>query len=340
MLSFPSTRVVRALLLAVVVLAGCSKASAGKRVGDSEQTVLRYQAYPTLVGFPELAEDLGYLEGLKLEYVGTTISGPQNIQAVVTGDVEFGGAFNGAVVKLAATKAPMRAVIAYYGTDSQQFTGFYTLPDSPIRHAKDLIGKRVAVNTVGAHAEFTILEYLSRAGLSAEQAKSVQLVVLPPGTSEQALREKQVDVAGMQTILYEKAKPRGELRLLFSDLQLFGNFNAGSIVMHERFIEKNPNTVRKFVQGTAKAIEWARSHPRDEVIARFEKIVKTKRGPSEDVSQFAYWRTTSIATPGGKMGDIDFQRWIDWLVRDGQLEKGQVVARDVYTNEFQSSAGR
>lgn len=318
----------------------CSKASATKRSGEGEQRVLRYQAYPTLVGFPELAEDLGFLGPLKLEYVGTTISGPQNIQAVVTGDVEFGGAFNGAIVKLAAAEAPMKAVIAYYGSDQENFSGFYTLPGSPIQRPRDLLGKRVAVNTVGAHAEFTIREYLRRGGVSAEEARQVQLVVLPPGTSEQALREGQVDVAAMQTILYEKAMPRGPLRLLFSDHQLFGDFNAGSLVMRKSFIEQNPDTVRRFVEGTAKAIEWARKSPREEVIGRFEKIVKNKRGPSEDVTQFRYWRSTTIATPGGRITDLDFQRWIDWLVRDGQLAEGQLRARDLYTNEFQQGAAR
>jgi hypothetical protein len=35
------------------------------------------------------------------------------------------------------------------------------------------------------------------------------------------------------------------------------------------------------------------------------------------------------------MADGDLQRWIDWLVEDGQLTPGQVVARALYTNEFQ-----
>ena len=325
-------------LLVAALVCACSKAAATKGVGQEQQT-LRYQAYPTLVGFPELAEDLGFLAPLKLQYVGSTISGPQNIQSVATRDVDFGGAFNGAIVKLAVAKAPIKAVVAYYGTDRDALSGFYTLPDSPIKNAKDLLGKKIAVNTLGAHSEFTIREYLSRQGLTSEQARQVQLVVLPPGNSEQALREKQVDVAAMQTILYEKAKPRGELRLLFSDHELFGDFNAGSLVMHQRFIQENPSTVRTFIQATAKAIEWARSHPRDEVIARLEKVMK-KRGANEDVSQLKYWRTPSVASAGGRISDVDFQRWIDWLVKDGQLAADQVSARDLYTNEFQDRAAR
>ena len=80
--------------------------------------------------FPELAEDLGLLAPIKLDYVGNTISGPQDIQTVVTGDTDFGGAFNGAVIKLIAAKAPVKSVIGYYGTDENTWQGYYVLENS------------------------------------------------------------------------------------------------------------------------------------------------------------------------------------------------------------------
>jgi ABC-type nitrate/sulfonate/bicarbonate transport system substrate-binding protein len=326
------------LLVGLVALAltACSKASATKRGDGYETLVLRYQAYPTMVGFPELAEDLGYLAPLKLKYLGTTISGPAQIQAVATGDTDFGGAFNGAIVKLIAAKAPIKAVIAYYGSDAESYSAFYALPDSPIRIAKDLIGKKIAVNTIGAHAEFSIREFLARGGLTDAEQKQVAMVVLPPANGEQALREKQVDLASMQTILYEKAKERGELRPVFSDVSLFGPFNAGSLVMINRFIEENPNTVRKFVEATGKAIEWARTTPRAEVIERLTKVMK-KRNSADDPSLLKYWKTPTVWSKQGRLSDEDFQRWIDWLVKDGQLKRGQIEPRDLYTNEFQAA---
>jgi ABC-type nitrate/sulfonate/bicarbonate transport system substrate-binding protein len=329
------SRVSRLVVLCLgFALVACSKASATKRGDGYETTVLRYQAYPTMVGFPELAEDLGYLAPIKLKYVGGTISGPQNIQAVATGDVEFGGAFNGAIVKLIAAKAPIKAVIAYYGSDAQTFSGFYTLPGSPIQGAKDLIGKKIAVNTIGAHAEFSLREFLSRGGLTEAQQKQVAMVILPPANGEQTLREKQVDVAAMQTTLADRAAERGELQLLFSDYQLFGAFNAGSLVMTNRFIAENPNTVRKFIEATGKAIEWARNTPRAEVIERMIKVVHA-RNPADDTTQFKYWKTPTVWSQNGKLSDRDFLPWIDWLIKDGQIAKGQIQPRDLYTNEFQ-----
>ena len=132
-----------------------------------EKTEIRYQGWAGQVTFTELAEDLGYLAPLKLKWVGNTISGPQDIQTVVTGDIDIGGAFYGAIIKLIAAKAPIKAVVGYYGSDDNTYNGYYVKEDSPIKTARDLIGKKVAVNTLGAHLEFVLREYLARNGLSA-----------------------------------------------------------------------------------------------------------------------------------------------------------------------------
>ncbi|MGX1073589.1 ABC-type nitrate/sulfonate/bicarbonate transport system substrate-binding protein [Bradyrhizobium elkanii] len=174
-----------------------------------EKTEIRYQGWAGQVTFTELAEDLGYLAPLKLKWVGNTISGPQDIQTVVTGDIDVGGAFYGAIIKLIAAKAPIKAVVGYYGSDANTYYGYYVKDDSPIKTARDLIGKKVAVNTLGAHLEFVLREYLARNGLGAGEAKQVTLVAVPPVTGEQALRQGQVEVSALSGVLRDKALERG-----------------------------------------------------------------------------------------------------------------------------------
>ncbi|MES1186079.1 MAG: ABC transporter substrate-binding protein, partial [Myxococcales bacterium] len=327
-----------ALLLLALLTVACARREAPRQAaadGSSspEKLVLRCQGFTGQVTFPELAEDLGFLAPIKLDYVGNTISGPQDIQTVVTGDVDYGGAFNGAIIKLIAAKAPVKGVIGYYGTDENTWLGYYVLEDSPIKTARDLIGRKIGVNTVGAHAEFILREYLARNGLSRAEADQVTLVVVPPVTSEQALRQHQIDVAGLQNILRDKALSRGGIRKLFSDFDLYGKFTAGSYVFTLSFMRDNPNTVKKFVSAVARAIEWARSHPREEVIARYTAIIQ-RRHRSEDASAIPYWRSTGIAEPGGVIRSSEFQVWLDWLVKSGQLAPGQVRITDLYSNEF------
>lgn len=320
---------------ALALLVACSESSSPKAHPEGYETLeLRYEGSTNNVTFPELAEDLGYLAPVKLKYIGNnSTGGPHSIQTVVTGDTDFGSSFNGAIIKLIAAGAPIRAVLASYGTDERTFSGFYTLEGNPVRSARDLIGKKVAMNTLGAHAEFSLRDYLRRNGLTPAEAAQVMMVVLPPVNCELALRNHQVDLASFSVLLRDKALERGGIRMLFSDYEVHGAFNAGSFVMSKRFITENPNTARKFVQGVGRAIQWARTSPREQVIARYESIVK-KRGRNEDASVLRYWKSTGISTDYGELAERHFKLWVDWLVADGQLEPGQLQLRDLYTNSL------
>ncbi len=319
------------VLASAVALSGFGGAASGATPGK-EVTELRYQGSVGAVTLPELAADLGYLGNVTLKWIGNTISGPQDIQAATTGDTDFGGAFNGAIIKLEAHHAPIKAVVSYYGVDAQSYNGFYVLDGSPITSARDLIGKKVGMNTLGAHSEAVLRTYLRRGGLSEDQAKQVTEVVVPPVNTEQSLREHQIDVAVLGGTLRDRALARGGIHPLFSDYQLLGTFSAGCYVFRTDFIRKNPDTVRTFVTGVAKAIEWARTQPRATVIAEFEKILRA-RHRNEDDTQLRYWKSYGIAGKGGVIADREFQTWIDWLHGDGELTQ-QLKLADLFTNEF------
>jgi ABC-type nitrate/sulfonate/bicarbonate transport system substrate-binding protein len=324
------------LSVTVVVLGtACRNADASRHgrapTEATELLELRYLAVPGTVSPPELAEELGYLAPVKLLYVSSTNSGPQSIQTAVTGDVDFGSAFNGAILKLIAAKAPITAVVGSYGVDDLIWGGYYVTEDSPVKTARDLIGKTVAVNTVGAHQEFVLKEYLGRNGLSQDEIKQVTLVALPPINAEQALRQGQTDVAVLTSIFRDRAVERGGLRLLVSDRELFGSFTAGSYVMRNDFIAKHPKTAKKFVEAVGKAIEWSKTTPREQVLERFRKVI-AKRKRNEDTSVVSYWHSYGVADPRGRIQPKEFQIWIDWMLRTGELRPGQVELTRVYTN--------
>ncbi|WP_239380162.1 ABC transporter substrate-binding protein [Frankia sp. CIT1] len=322
-----------ASLLAVTALAAaaCGGGNSGASAG-SEQTELRYQGSVGQVTPAELAADLGYLGPITLKWIGNTISGPQDIQAAATGDTDFGGAFNGAVIKLVAAGAPIKAVISYYGVDKDSYIGYYVRDGSPITSAKDLIGKKIGMNTLGAHLEAVLDTYLKQQGLSADEVKQVVPTVVPPVNTEQALRAGQIDVAALGGILRDKALERGGIHPLFSDFALYGTFSAGTVVLRKDFIAKNPRTTKQFVDGVARALEWAKTTPRAEVVARFEQIID-KRGRQEDKTAIKFWKSYGVAGQGGLIQDTDFTRWIDFLRGRGELKK-DVALTDLYTNEF------
>jgi ABC-type nitrate/sulfonate/bicarbonate transport system substrate-binding protein len=323
-------------MLVVTAAAGAATAACGTAAGSSgakRTTTLRYQGSVGQVTPPELAQDLGYLGEVELKWVGNTISGPQDIQSAATGQTDFGGAFNGAVVKLQAAGAPITSVIGYYGVDKDQYGGFYVPDDSPIKDARDLTGKKVGMNTLGAHYEAVLDIYLQRNGFSAADIKKVEPLVVPPINTEQSLRQKQIDVGVLSGIFRDKALATGELRKLFSDYDLLGAFTGGTYVFRDDFIKRNPETVRAFTAGVAKAIEWARTTPREQVIARFTKIIRT-RGRNENADSLKYWKSYGVAGKGGVMAGKEFTTWITWLEQQGQVPKGKVKLGDLYTNKF------
>ncbi|GGO87870.1 ABC transporter substrate-binding protein [Wenjunlia tyrosinilytica] len=316
----------------------CGTASAERSAGGKGETKkLRYQGSVGAVTLPELAQDLGYLGDVKLDWVGNTISGPQDIQSAATGQTDFGGAFNGAVVKLAAAGSPIKAVIGYYGADKDAYSGFYVLQDSSVHGPRDLIGKKVGMNTLGAHSEAMLDIYLQRHGVSGKEIAKVEPLVVPPVNTEQSLRKKQIQVAVLGGILRDKALASGGIRRLFTDYELLGAFTAGTYVMTEKFIERNPTTVKTFVTGVAKAIEWSRRTPREEVVARMTDIVN-KRGRNEDAKALQFWKSFGVADTGGRISDKEFSLWIDWLEKRGEIKKGQVKLSEIYTNEFNGLA--
>jgi ABC-type nitrate/sulfonate/bicarbonate transport system substrate-binding protein len=332
----PLLGVAAAVVLALAVT-GCggNAQAGGQPAGDTEVKELRYQGSANNVGLPELAADLGYLGDIKLTWVGNTISGPQDIQSAATNQTDFGGAFAGAVVKLIEAGAPVTAVVNYYGEDAKTFNGLYVKADSPIKSARDLIGKKIAVNTLGAHSEAVINSYLSKNGLSQDEIKQVQLVVLAPNDTEEALRRGQVDVGSLGGVLQDHAVAAGGLRSLFNDYELFGTFAGGQYVLRNDFIEKNPTTARTFATGVAKAIKWETETPRDQVIARFKKIIDA-RGRNESTANLQYWKSPGVPD-NGVIKDQDFTRWSEWLKSSG-IVKNDLTPSKYYTNKFNDLA--
>jgi hypothetical protein len=67
---------------------------------------------------------------------------------------------------------------------------------------------------------------VARAGLTKDELAQVTLVVAPPVSGEPALRQRQVDVSVLTSILRDKALGRRHWRSVFSDDDLYGVFAA------------------------------------------------------------------------------------------------------------------
>ncbi len=310
-----------------------SAAGASSSPPTPEVTTLQYEAFPTVLNVPELAEELGFLGPLKLHNVGGPQNGPQEIEALQSGDLDFAGSFNGGIISAVNAGAKITAVVAYLGDKGIAAGGIYVPKSSSITTASDLVGKPVAYYT-GTLAASTVETYLLKNGLKPSQVTPVSLT----GLGEiQALKSGEVAAAYLVGTEIAEAKSEGAFRALATEDQLYGQIGTCSYVFSNDFIKKNPNTVRLFVSGVAKALAWVQQHTRQQVIAEYTKFLNSQ-GRTSDAAAFKYWEADGVPTNGGLIRPQDFSVFSNWLQNTGLVKKGDVDLNTIYTNKFNPDA--
>lgn len=323
-----------ATVATLVVWSGVAMAQAAQ-IAEQDVTVIRYLASRGTIATYEVADALGWLKdkGISIESEGFSQGGPESLVAMASGSVDIAGAATPAVINAIAAGAKILGVMPDGGVDKEVDSKFFVLADSDIRDAKDLQGKSIAVNTLGAHLDYTVRKYLHDHGLHPD---AVDLVTVPGPQLEQILRHKQTDVVAVgawQSVFAGKIEADGGVRVLFTDYDVLGTIVLGNDAMEKSFIAQHRQAVRDFVTASARAADWTVEHP-DEAKKLVAGILK-KRGDNPDLAR--YWpgfglRQHALYTPH------DAQFWIETLVRAGRLKPGQLTPDDVVSNNYNGFA--
>ncbi len=287
---------------------------------------IRYLAGQGGLAAHELAAELGYFDaaGISLENVGYAQGGPASLVALAGGSVELGSAATAAVLNSIAAGNDFVAAYPSNGINDEAQSIFYVLEDSPIRSVEDIVGKTIAVNTLGAHLDYVVREALHQKGLPEDSAN---LIVVPGPQLEQVLRSGQVDVSAFgywQTTFTGAALKTGGLRPIFDDTDVLGEIAGGFVVLRRDWTDAHPAEAKAFVEGSVKALDYAREHP-EETKAIFAKVL-AERGENAEVAQ--YFAGYGVRA-GGLPVERDVQFWIDVLERQGAVPAGKLVAKDI-----------
>ena len=333
-----STRGLASLTLGLLALTLTGPTAFADETPKLEVTSIRYQSSSGADISPlELADALGYLAPLTLDRVGDVQGGPAALQALATGQADIASAFNGAVLNIAAAGAPLTSVVSWRGTNELTSPGIYALDNGEINSARDLIGKKIGVNTLGANQEAVSSIYLAKGGLTPAEIKQVTFVPLPTPNIEQTLRNGQISAASLGFTFRDAAIARGGIKALTRNVDLIGTYNDNTGVLRNDFIAKNPNTTKHLVAGIARAIAWAQKREseqgRTEVIDVYSKYLESK-GRGGQTAPLKYWLSLGIATEGGWIKKQDFAMWIDWLNSRGEVDAKALNIAKIYTNDF------
>ena len=326
-----------AALLAVVALVSFASASSGASTrthSSSSSATIRYQDSPGDVSLIQLAKALGYIPNITIKDVGFVQGGPQALQALATDQVDIAGSFTGAIENVIANGSPVKAVVSFIGSDPSQYGGLAVEKSqvNKLKNPKAWIGKKIAVNTLGAQAQAILDTWFQRDGLSAAQIKQVTLVPLPTLSEEAALEHGQVQGAILIGPTLSVALSDPSIGVAMKDISVFGPYNGDQYAMADAWLKSHPSAAKQFVGGLAKAAYYTQTHTPARVLAKLDPWLKAN-GLSTDASVLTTWKTLGLSTKGGYVKASDFSKWIPWL-KSQHLIKGTPNVNSMFTNAY------
>lgn len=203
-------------------------------------------------------------DGLQIEQVYFTGTGPAQNEALAQGEIEF-GTYGGVpnVIGLAGRiPAHIVAVRRASGAGNNYHVG--VRPDSPIRAVADLKGKRIAVQK-GTNPYLALITLLEANGV---KEKEVTLVNLVGAEAIVAFNAGALDaVFGTTNLLV--LRDQGKLRLLASTKGLKIPGNTSGLLVSDRFATAYPELVTRVIKVLTKASWWASQEENREALLRF-----------------------------------------------------------------------
>ncbi|MEU0304376.1 aliphatic sulfonate ABC transporter substrate-binding protein [Streptomyces sp. NPDC006175] len=264
-------------------------------------------------------------EGLNPDYK-TFTNGPLQIQALGSGNLDFGYIGPGAMWLPASGKAKVVAVNTLARADR-------VIAQPGITSIEGLKGKKVGVpeGTSGAMALDLALQ---KAGMS---EKDIEKVPMDPSTVVSAFVSGQIDGAGLWYPLIDTIKTKTpKLNEVASTADFEDRAFPTAFVAPAKSDEKLNTKVVKVLQ---KANDWRAAHP-DEAIDAAASLLKTDR--AKVAADAANVETLSTADLVARTEDGTVDGWLDGLgeffVDTGQLEKataaGTYYEGDLYTKAY------
>jgi len=143
---------------------------------------------------------------------------------------------------------------------SPNFTSTWlVLENSGINAVKDLKGKTVGVNVYGASLDHIQRAILRKAGLDPE--KDVKILEISFGLMEATLRKGDIQCGAFPQPFLFRAMDKGGVRPLFRLGDIQPKFVQLINVFQTKFIEKNPEVVRAFLEDWKMASQYIQKNP-------------------------------------------------------------------------------
>lgn len=194
--------------------------------------------------------------GLNVEYSDLT-SGPEQTQALASGDIQFLNAVGATSVILSASNGADIKIIGMYSRSPEAFR-LFTGKDGAIKSAEDLRGKKIA-GPKGTILHELLAAYLAEAGMT---EADVEFVSMGIPDAQAALAGGTVDCALLAGAVAYNMEKDG-----YSIVTTGKGLVDATIVMatSNKFYEENPLLVKTFMEAQNKVQEYMNENP-DEIL--------------------------------------------------------------------------
>jgi ABC-type nitrate/sulfonate/bicarbonate transport system substrate-binding protein len=235
------------------------------------------------------AMDKGYLreEGLTVEVIRAP--GGVATPGLLSGQFHFSSSASSSL-SAAVRGGPLK--IVYTNLSRPSYTLVAVKPE--ITSAKELVGKKIAINSFGDTGHLSTMLYLKKMGVN-----PASVLFIAVGRNEvrfPALRSGAIDAAPLvpRDMVVLKDQKHTVLADLGKEIQLVWN----GVSVSTKLLGENPQLVERFLRALAKGREFARRY-RDETIALI-----SKRDPSPvEAIKVDYEVTKSSMTEDGSLPD-------------------------------------
>jgi sulfonate transport system substrate-binding protein len=280
------------LSIVMLVLGACGQeknSTENANAKESDKTIrIGYQKFGTL----NILKSKGDLE-TQLKEKGYTVkwtefpAGPQLLEALNVGTLDFGHTGEAPPIFAQAAKAPLVYVANQPANPSGE--AIIVQKDSPLKSVKDLKGKKVGLNK-GSNVHYLLVKALEAANLTLDD---IQPVYLPPADARAAFEGNQIDA----WVIWDPFLSAAELDLETKTLQDGEGLvaNREFFLSTDTFAENNEEALTVIKEELIKVDKWIEENPDD--VAEFlspeigigvealERTLKRKEYGLKDISK-------------------------------------------------------
>jgi NitT/TauT family transport system substrate-binding protein len=304
-----------AVLLTVAAAAGCGSSDSGASGTSSSggTTTVKVGIIPIVDVAPlYLGQKKGFFSsrGIELEMVSAQ-GGAAIIPGVVSGQFQFGFSNTTSLMVAQVKGVPVRSVVngaASNGKVGADVTGVAVKKDSPVKSARDLAGRTVAVNTLQNIGDTTVRESVRQAG---GDPSKVEFVEIPFDQMPAALDGGRVDAAWMGEPSMTVAKAQGARVVASPFAETDPRLTVATYFTSAQVEKQNPGLVKDFAAAMTESLRYATDHPDEarQILTTYTKISGdvlkrlTLPGWPPDIDLPSLRKLASLSEKDGLFGD-------------------------------------